>query len=101
LPDSSVQLAQALFESVLVRRIVAAGTGVPSGVRTWPVVLAAAAGADSETDVFCCSCADGLEVWATDAVDSARKDARISANFSPGLSISATVSRSGFSNNLT
>src|SRR5580704_1210321 len=37
LPDSSVQLSQVLLVSVLIRWTVAAGTGVPSGVRTTPL----------------------------------------------------------------
>src|SRR5277367_2388236 len=39
LPDSSVQLSHALFVSVFTRRTVAAGTGVPSGVRTNPLTI--------------------------------------------------------------
>lgn len=37
LPASSVQLSQVLFVSVLIKCTVAAGTGVPSGVRTTPL----------------------------------------------------------------
>src|SRR5271155_3091392 len=39
LPDSSVQLSHALFVSVFTKCTVAAGTGVPSGVRTNPLTI--------------------------------------------------------------